>query len=157
MRAPENRNARGEPGVGRELLDRTSSNNRTELPTQAGLRNAAAQSFVLPWPVSTNSLWRAVRGRNILSERARIWAKHAAQELMIQRAKSIKGPVSVLIELCHPTNHIFDLDNFQKCCLDLLVGNHVIEADDSRIVKEVIARVGAHTGVRVTVTPIGAA
>ena len=112
------------------------------------------QTFLLPWPVSTNGLWRAFRGRNILSEPARKWAKAAAMELMIQKARPIKGPVSILIELCPPTKRAFDIDNRLKAPIDLLVRNNVIESDDDSIVREVIARIGSHIGARITITPI---
>ena len=112
------------------------------------------QTFLLPWPVSTNGLWRAFRGRNILSEPAHKWAKAAAMELMIQKARPIKGPVSILIELCPPTKRAFDIDNRLKAPIDLLVRNNVIESDDDSIVREVIARIGSHIGARITITPI---
>ncbi len=112
------------------------------------------QTFQLPWPVSTNGLWRAYRGRNILSQPARAWAKAGAMELMVQKARPIKGPVSILIELCPPTKRAFDIDNRLKAPIDLLVRCGVLEADDNSIVREVIARVGSHVGARITVTPL---
>ena len=113
-----------------------------------------AQTFLLPWPVSTNGLWRAFNGRNILSAPARAWNKAAAMELMVQRARPIKGPVTLLIELCSPYGRRFDLSNRIKIVEDLLVKNAVIEGDDDEIVREVIVRAGAYKGARVTVTPV---
>ena len=114
----------------------------------------SVQTFHLSWPPTANSMWRNIGGRVILSQPYRKWRKFAAQELMVARAKSIKGPVTVLIELYSPREGDWDVDNRTKPVLDLLVSNHVIEDDNYKIVREVISRVGSHVGARVTVTPI---
>ena len=41
------------------------------------------QTLFFPWPPSTNDLWRACKGRNILSARYRSWRDAATKELMI--------------------------------------------------------------------------
>ncbi len=113
-----------------------------------------SQTFQLPWPPTANSMWRNIGGRVILSQPYRKWRKFAAQELMVARAKSIKGPVSILVELYSPREGEWDLDNRIKPIGDLLVANHVIEGDSYKIVRECIVRVGQHIGARVTVTPL---
>lgn len=111
-------------------------------------------AFILSWPPSTNSLWRAFKGRNILSRRARLWSESASIELLAQGAKPIKGQVQVEIEFSSPTKHLYDLDNRIKAVLDLLVHNSIIEADDCSVVKRIVARVGSgFTGAKVVIVP----
>ena len=108
----------------------------------------------IPWPPSTNSLWRARAGRNILSQHYRDWRKTAGLEVMAQRPKKHSGPVSIAIELSAPNKRAFDIDNRSKALLDLLVMCHVIEADDSSVVRELHVRCGeGFTGARVFVRP----
>ena len=114
----------------------------------------SAQTFVLTWPVSTNDLWRAVRGRNILSAKAREWAKTASLELIAQRARPIKGRVAINIELSSPNYQPYDPDNRVKAVLDLHVKNLVIDSDNHRTVRRHVVEVcddGSFTGARVTV------
>jgi Holliday junction resolvase RusA-like endonuclease len=118
------------------------------------------QTFDLPWPISTNAMWRAVRvgdhATNILTAKAREWKEAAADVLWLQRPQSVRGQVELLITLVSPTRRRFDLDNRAKIVLDLLVACGVIEADDSSIVREVRIAIGDHAaGARVTVTPVG--
>jgi crossover junction endodeoxyribonuclease RusA len=108
----------------------------------------------IPWPPSTNSLWRARAGRNILSQRYREWRKTAGLEIMAQRPKKHSGPVSIAIELSAPDRRSFDIDNRSKALLDLLVMCRVIEADSSDVVRELHIRLGeGFTGARVSVRP----
>jgi Holliday junction resolvase RusA-like endonuclease len=113
------------------------------------------QSFVISWPPSTNSLWRAYRGRNILSRPARLWAIKAEKELLDQGARPTRGPVEVDIELCAPTRRAFDPDNRTKAVLDLLVKSYVIEDDNNSIVKRISVSIGeGFVGARVTIRPV---
>jgi crossover junction endodeoxyribonuclease RusA len=98
-------------------------------------------TLTLPMPPSVNALYRAVSGRSIISERYRAWKLSAGKELLSQRPGKLKGPVSVTVELTPPDNRVRDLDNTGfKAVLDLLVAHQIIEADDSRIVREITAR-----------------
>ncbi len=110
----------------------------------------------LPFPPSVNALYRAVGGRSILSERYRKWKAEAGAELMAQRARPVLGPVSVLVELCPKDKRRRDIDNAGfKAILDLLVTMRIIEADDSRCVKEIIGRwVGSGQPCTVTIRGI---
>lgn len=114
-----------------------------------------SQTLFILWPPSTNDLWRAVNGRNILSTRYRVWKEAAGKALMIQRPKAVKGPVELSISLCPPSKRPFDLDNRIKATVDLLVMHGLIEADDSRIVQKLT--VGLHDGppgARITIIPL---
>lgn len=95
----------------------------------------------LPFPPSVNALYRAVGGRSILSERYRKWKAEAGTSLMAQRPKKLTGPVTVLVELNPKDKRRRDIDNAGfKAVLDLLVSMRVIEADDSRCVREITGR-----------------
>lgn len=97
--------------------------------------------LALPFPPSVNALYRAVGGRSILSEKYRKWKVQAGLSLLEQRPAKLKGPVCVQVEL-HPSDRRRrDIDNAGfKAILDLLVTHEVIEADDSRCVKEITGR-----------------
>lgn len=95
----------------------------------------------LPFPPSINRLYRAVGGRSILSEAYRLWKTEAGLTLNSQRPKKVAGKVSVTVELCAPDKRRRDADNAgTKAVLDLLVNHQIIEADDSRILREITAR-----------------
>ncbi len=95
----------------------------------------------LPFPPSVNALYRAVGGRSILSERYRKWKAEAGTLLMSQRPAKLTGPVSILVELCPTDKRRRDIDNAGfKAVLDLLVTMRIIEADDSRCVREITGR-----------------
>ena len=112
----------------------------------------------LPWPVSTNSMYRSIHGRSILSKPARAWTTEAGKRLVAQKPKSIKGPVRLSLVLCAPTRRAYDLDNHVKIVLDLLVAHGVIEDDNNRIVKRLEVEEGVMAGktgsVQITVVPL---
>lgn len=110
------------------------------------------QTFFLSWPPSTNSLWRAFRGRNILSAKARVWHDVASKELICQKARPISGPVQIELALKSPTKRLYDLDNRIKAVLDLLVKNGIIEDDNNQILKRLVVSVdGDFVGATISV------
>jgi len=150
-----------------EAVAQTNKRSSSEAVAQTNKRSSSeavaqrkkSQTFLLPWPPSVNGMWRSVQGRNILSQRYRLWRDAAGKALLMQRPKHVLGPVKVAIELSPPDARRYDLDNRVKPVLDLLVANAVIDGDDHRIVREVTvsAREGfarAHAnGARVTIAP----
>jgi Holliday junction resolvase RusA-like endonuclease len=103
----------------------------------------------LPWPVSTNAIWRAVKGRNIKSEAYRKWQEAAGWSLAAQRPAKIKGPV-------RPSRRAFDLDNRIKAIADLLVAHRVIEGDHSTVVRELTVELGTGLpGALIEIVPLG--
>ena len=96
--------------------------------------------LTLPWPVSTNRLYRAVGGRSILSEAYRRWKLEAGWALAAQHPKRVFGPVAVTVELCAPDKRRRDADNSGKAILDLLVAHQIIEDDSSKFVREFTAK-----------------
>jgi len=109
----------------------------------------------LPFPVSVNAMYRAVKGRSILSEDYRAWKREAGELLNVQRHKPITGPVLVNIDLVPPDKRRHDCDNLCKGLVDLLVAHGVIEADDNRILRG-LSVYWRDEGIpcRVTVTPL---
>lgn len=95
-----------------------------------------AAELKLPWPLSTNRLYRAVKGRSILSEDYRAWKREAALMLMAQRAPHLAGPVSVNVALVAPDKRARDGDNTLKSLFDALKAYGVIEDDSNRIIRK---------------------
>lgn len=97
--------------------------------------------FILPWPPSTNRLWRNVGSKTLLSAEGREYRKQVALSILEQRVPCIRmnGSVHVTIVAFPPDKRRRDLDNLQKAALDSLTHCGVIE-DDSFIDKLEILR-----------------
>jgi crossover junction endodeoxyribonuclease RusA len=93
----------------------------------------------LPFPVSVHRTFRKYNGA-YLSAAYRAWRDEAGWMLKQQKPVPVAGPVTVLIELRAPDKRRRDGDNYKKGPIDLLVSHGVIEADDSRIVRESTVR-----------------
>lgn len=111
-------------------------------------------TYLLSWPPSTNDLWRAVNGRNILSRRARAWAETAGKEVLAQGLTTFPGPVTVDIDLQSPFRRPYDPDNRVKAVMDLLVKCAIIEGDSDRQVHRITVSTqeSGFVGARVTIT-----
>lgn len=86
----------------------------------------------LPWPPSTNSLWRNVGGRAIKSAKYRKWIKAAQSEWYVQKInqpKKIDGKFSATLILNPPDKRHIDIDNRIKAPLDLAESLGLIEDD----------------------------
>lgn len=99
-----------------------------------GQINRAEIQIVLPWPPSTNEIWRSGNKRTFKSKTYRAWLEAAGVHLAAQRPKPIEGPVDVCIRLRRGTKHRFDIDNHCKAILDLLVTHGLIQADHCFII-----------------------
>lgn len=121
-----------------------------------GLSIPKLVTITLPFPPSINALYRAVGGRSILSEKYRKWKAEAGLTLISQRPRKMPGKVAVSVELCAPDKRRRDADNAgTKALLDLLVSHQIIEADDSRILKEIkVVWVDQGDPCRVEIRPI---
>ncbi len=95
----------------------------------------------LPFPPSTNRLWRTVKGRVLVSEDYRKWKALAAQEIALQRPGKVEGPFSIVVTLYRPDKRRRDLDNVgTKAILDSLTTAGVIE--DDRFAQSILLRWG---------------
>jgi len=81
----------------------------------------------LPFPPSTNRLWRQFRGRTIKSAVYRDWIKEAA--LRVGVVETIRGPFEVTFHAVRPDLRRRDLDNLTKASMDCLTQCKVIEDD----------------------------
>lgn len=91
-------------------------------------------NLILPFPPTTNNLFRNVRGKGrVPTKRYEQWMKQAMQELMVQQPERLVGFVSVDLGFGRPDKRRRDLDNLLKAVLDALVKFAVIE-DDSKII-----------------------
>ena len=87
------------------------------------MREPLRVNLELPWPPSTNALWRnvAIGGgqRTLLSAKARAFLEEAAKQVAVQRAGlRFKGAVMVTCWLHAPTRRSYDIDNRVKALLD---------------------------------------
>ena len=90
-------------------------------------------TLTLPFPVTTNSLYRNVPGRGrVKTERHRTWRQAAGWDLEQQKPPRVEGPISLEIAVCRPDRRKRDISNLIKCVEDLLVDHGVIE-DDSLV------------------------
>ena len=99
----------------------------------------SAARFVLPWPPSTNTIWRSLRsgpmaGRVLLSKAGRQYREAVADAVVAQNTGRVifGGRVGVEIILHPPTRRKLDIDNRVKALLDGLT--HVdLWHDDEQI------------------------
>lgn len=85
--------------------------------------------ITIPFPPSTNALWRSVGGRNILSAPYRKWLTEAHQLVALQRPAKVTGPYRMTVTATRPDNRRRDLSNTIKALEDLLVKAGVIRDD----------------------------
>ncbi len=113
-------------------------------------------TYTLSWPPSTNSLWRAVRGRNILSRQYRLWQDKAEEELFAQGLVKVDGPVTIDIELNSPHKRRYDPDNRVKAILDMLVRTLILEDDNDSFIHRltVYTQLGGFEGATVKIRKV---
>lgn len=103
--------------------------------------------LLLPYPPSTNRMWRHYRGRPVMSAEAREWKRNAAWLACEAGWRPMTGRLAVDITL-HPrmtkkgkeSQCRLDIDNAIKAVLDAL--NGVAYADDRQVI-QLAARVGS--------------
>lgn len=93
----------------------------------------------LPYPPTTNNLYRSLPGRGrVKTERYKTWLRAAGNEVLAQKQKPIKGKVVLAILLGRPDNRRRDISNTIKAIEDLLVEHRLIE-DDCHVEQLVVA------------------
>lgn len=94
--------------------------------------------LLLPWPPSTNSAWRNVGGRVLISAEGRAYRAAVSNKAAEARRGGMmatgpmRGRLDVAITAYPPDNRRRDLDNLLKQPLDALTGAGLWE-DDSQI------------------------
>ena len=94
--------------------------------------------IALPYPISTNRLWRHRGNVTYLSAEGKQWKRDAFLSAKAQGAAKIEGDVCVLLIL-HPrankngsaSKAVLDLGNAEKCTIDAMQG--VLFDDDKQI------------------------
>lgn len=94
----------------------------------------------LPFPPSTNTYWRNVKGRTLISEKGRAYRGEVIAEVL-QHGNNLKlaGRLHVEMELFPPDKRRRDIDNFSKAILDALT-HAGLWLDDSQIDKMTVVR-----------------
>lgn len=87
----------------------------------------------LPFPTSTNAIWRnRLKGAYRSPEYIR-WLGLAGQHWLTQRArkavKRVSGEYALVVILCPPNKRQRDLDNSLKSLSDFLVGSNIVDSD----------------------------
>lgn len=100
-------------------------------------RCSTSLTFELPYPPSTNTYWRRVGNRTLLSRAARKFRKRVAdlwliQKTVFQRKGLGRTPVAVELIVHPPDRRKRDIDNLIKPVLDAIQAAGVIE-DDSQV------------------------
>ena len=89
--------------------------------------------MVLPWPPTTNTYWRFVGGRVLISKKGREYRRAVFDLAMVNKWKTFGAArVSVQIEAWMPDKRRRDLDNLLKSMLDALTHAGIWD-DDSQI------------------------
>ena len=90
-------------------------------------------ALCLPWPPSINGYFASVRGRQILTAKAREYREDAIALIGQQWSlPTFTGRVFVGMVMHPPTRRSFDIKNFDKAILDALTDAGVYE-DDKQI------------------------
>lgn len=136
----------------------------TRPPLAVDLTRPRGYPVELPVPPSANHLWRSVRSgrggkvRVIAAENYRRWLGVAVPLLRLT-APAVRGRVAVLVAIVGGSGFKVsrDLDNCNKGVLDALRHAGVIDGDDVRVVRRVVAEyrdgAGGPARCEVTVTP----
>ena len=116
--------------------------------------------LTLPWPPSTNTVWRNLRGRTLLSKRGREFRRLVGEMVGQQYDDApLRGRLSVHVTLYPPDRRKRDIDNYGgKALLDALTHAQVW-ADDEQIDRLTIIRGESAKGggCLVTIDEVGSA
>ncbi|MEI4989888.1 RusA family crossover junction endodeoxyribonuclease [Aeromonas caviae] len=118
---------------------------------------ADSWTVTLPWPPSTNRIWRnvAVSGkpRTLLSQEGRVYRKAAADACLAAKlaGKQIPGRLALRLVVQAPDRRARDLDNTVKAVQDALT-HAGVWLDDSQIDRLLVERGPVVKGGMVSVT-----
>lgn len=104
--------------------------------------------LTIPLPLSTNALYRNLRGKGrVKTDRYRTWLRNAQNEVMTQKRKHYAGDCELRLVAKKPDKRRRDLDNLLKCTQDLLTTCGIVD-DDQQFIK-VSAEWGDETYVEI--------
>ena len=85
----------------------------------------------MKWPVTVNSMYRSIKGRNILSKKAReYYSWYLKTHPPLDSPSSL--PVKMLLLFHPPKNFRYDVDNYFKNILDCMTKGKIL-LDDSQV------------------------
>ena len=85
----------------------------------------------MKWPVTVNSMYRSIKGRNILSKKAReYYSWYLKIHPPLDSPTSL--PVKMLLLFHPPKNFRYDVDNYFKMLLDCMTKGKIF-TDDSQV------------------------
>lgn len=116
------------------------------------------QSFyALPYPPSTNTYWRNVGGRVLISAKGRAFRHDVWAIVKESGAEKLTGRLEVALQLTMPDKRRRDIDNVFKALLDALEHAGAYE-NDNQIDKLSVVRMGVESpgGVLVFIRDIEA-
>ena len=108
--------------------------------------------IILPYPPSTNALWRMGRRRMYKSKRYSDWMVSCFDPLI--DFETICHPVSIEMSVGRPDRRKRDLDNITKPILDALETHKVLE-NDSLVERLLLYWSKEHQNVRVKIMSMG--
>jgi len=109
--------------------------------------------IILPWPPSTNAIWRIFKNRIILSAVGKEYRKQVGVRIMVaglHRNPPIFDLINVALWAYPPDRRKRDVDNLLKAPLDALT-HAGIWADDSQIVRLQITRMPVAGDARIVI------
>ena len=113
-------------------------------------------NLTLPWPPSTNTYYRNIAGKTLISAKGREYRAAVADQVLIQRgAKLLAGRLAVVIVAHVPDKRRRDLDNLLKSALDSLT-HAGVWLDDSQIDSLTISRGPVGGMLKVSVREVAA-
>jgi len=95
--------------------------------------------FELPFPPSTNHMWRRVGNRTLISRGGRAFRAAVCSILAAARVRPLDGPLDLVIDVFPPDRRRRDIDNLQKALLDALAHGGAYH-DDSQVARLTIQR-----------------
>lgn len=103
--------------------------------------------LTLPFPPSTNTVWRNLKGRTLLSKRGREFRREVGIYAGMQyKGEPLEGRLSVLVLLTPPDRRKRDIDNYGgKALLDALT-HAGMWMDDEQIDELIIQRGAVRKG-----------
>jgi Holliday junction resolvase RusA-like endonuclease len=96
----------------------------------------------LPFPPSTNGLYKNRKGGRCKTDKYKQWLVDADEALkkQLKYRRFHSGRVDVSLHLKAPDKSLSDIDNRVKAVLDFLVANNILVGDDWRYVRSVLVR-----------------
>jgi crossover junction endodeoxyribonuclease RusA len=105
--------------------------------------------LTLPYPPSTNRIWKNYRGRSVLSKEARDFKNTVTEIAFCESIEPMQGEIALTLDVYRP-RRVGDLSNRCKIVEDAL--NGLAWADDKQIVWLLMRRHEDKANPRVVVT-----